>query len=581
MPGAKIGEIYGELRVKLDKMKQDLNSALKNTASFRQKAGQAFKQFATIMVGAFTAASAAIIKTTRDTVVFAERMRAFAKATNMAVEDVQEFAYAAEQEHASMESFSRGVKNLTIRMDYAGKGMETYIKYFRELGINYKNVDGTLRDTKEVFLDLSDAISHGELTTEKQAAALQLLGARAGQELIPMLKKGKQWFGEMADEAKRMGYVMRKEDIEAVKAFDDKFLALKSAFNATKRELVLGMLPTLDSLAQKLKDNGEGAQALRENIRRLGGALGDAIIKLVDWGTKFTNWWGKLWENMGEQKVRDQISNLEIEIQKYYDMAAAGEITAKKAGKAVNYLKKQIEFMKKSLEDGTESTENFKTGLQDIKKEADETSGEFRELTEEVEKMNMLALTTSIWQIDQKALRELREEMDEYINGLKENKNRTQELGMTAEETAKSVGELFGTYVKEGGNALAMLKKVIGQQIRLNLLSKFGWQGQLAAGIMQVFGFQEGGPVPRNMPLLNMAIYNENPKRPETAFSNARGDRAVIPWDKMPQMVKVETYVTNANPDTQVRTLIRANPDAFDELERYGLGPARQRERQR
>jgi hypothetical protein len=587
MPGAKIGEIYGELRVKLDKMKNDLNSALKNTASFRQKAGQAFKQFATVMVGAFTVASAAIVKTTRDTVVFAERMRAFAKATNMAVEDVQEFAYAAEQEHASMESFSRGMKNLTIRMDYAGKGMETYTRYFDELGISYKNADGTLRDTKDVFLDLSDAISHGELTTEKQAAALQLLGARAGQELIPMLKKGKQWFKEMADEADKMGYVMKEKDIEAVKSFDDKFLALKSSFNATKRELVLGMLPTLDSLAQKLKDNGEEAQAFRENMRILGEGLGMVAEKLIGWTTKFTSWWGGIWENLGKKTVENRIAQLRREIEETYAAAERGEMTTKEAAKSVNYLKNQIKFLEESLK--TEKKEIDKVsgspkgdypggGIAGL---TEETSN-LNEATEEaVEKMNDLALATSIWQFEQANLQEIKEEMREYINGLKEGKKGHNELGISAEQTTEAVGELFGTYVKEGRDALAILKKIIGQQIRLNVLSKFGLPGQLAAGFMQIFGFQEGGVIPKGMPVLNMAMYNENPKRPETAFRTSSGDTAVIPWDKMAQMVKVETYVTNANPDTQVRTLIRANPDAMNELWRSGIRPAMIRDDQR
>lgn len=572
---AKIGEIYGELRIRLDKLKKDLNDSFRQTENFRNKAGKAFKQFAGVIAGAFTVASAAIIKTTKDTVVFAERMRGFAKATNMAVEEVQEFAYAAEQEHASMESFTRGVKNLTIRLDYAGKNMETYIRYFRELGINYKNADGTLRNVKDVFLDLSDAVSHGTLTTEKQAAVIQLLGARAGQELLPMLKKGKQWFGEMAEEAKRMGYVMAKEDVEAVKAFDDKFLALKSSFNAIKRELVLGMLPTLDSLAQKLKDNGEEAQAFRSNMRNLGESIGVATNKLIEWGGKFTSWWGGIWEKLGEKAVRDQISRLELEIQKYYDMASTGEITTREAGKAVNYLKTQIKFLEESLKEGTKEVENFKTSVEEV---AGTPKIEFFEEEDKKAIEEKKRLEQEAWNEEAKLFSEkakLQQEMHEWAI---QHKKDQEALKIGTEETAEAIGEMMGTFVQSGGSALAMLKKIIGQQIRLKLLSKAGIGGSLLGGIMQVFGFQEGGSVPRNMPLLNMAIYNENPRRPESAFGTPSGGREVIPWDKMPQMVKVETYVTNANPDTQVRTLIRANPDAFDELERHALGPARRRE---
>lgn len=592
MPGAKIGEIYGELRIKLDKLRKDLSDSLRHTEDFRAKAGKAFKQFATVITGAFVAASAAIIKTTKDTVVFAERMRGFAKATNMAVEDVQEFAYAAEQEHASMESFSRGVKNLTIRLDYAGKGMETYTRYFDALNIRYKNADGSLRNVKDVFLDLSDAISHGTLTTEKQAAVIQLLGSRAGQELLPMLKKGKQWFYEMAEEAKQMGYVMREEDIEAIKDFDDKFLALKSAFNATKRELVLGMLPTLDSLAQKLKDNGKEAQAFRASMRDLGESIGTATNQLVEWGTGFVSWWKGVWENLGKEKVRDQIAWLEVGIQKLYDAAAAGKIPAEEAAKQINYLKTQIKFLNDSLDDTKDSADKASGSPK-----GDSPGGGIAGITTEIENLGLtlaqaawaneeLMQEMSDWMADYNhqivetawANEDLMKEMHDWMQEYLKNQNK---IKISADEAAESVGELFGTYIKEGGNALAMLKKVVGQQLRLNFLSKFGVGGNIVSGFMQVLGFEEGGTIPRNMPVLNMAVYNENPKRPETAFRTPRGDTSVIPWDKMPQMVKVETYVTNANPDTQVRTFIKANPDAMDELYRYGIRPAMLRDGQR
>ena len=143
-------------------------------------------------------------------------------------------------------------------------------------------------------------------------------------------------------------------------------------------------------------------------------------------------------------------------------------------------------------------------------------------------------------------------------------------MKISTEEVAEALGEMMGTFVQSGGSALAILKKIIGQQIRLKYLSKLGIGGELLSGFMQVFGFQEGGIIPKGMPILNMAMYNENPKRPEAAFKTPRGDTAVVPWDK----IKVENYVSNANPNTQIRTLIKADPDAMNELWRSGIRPA-------
>ena len=46
MPSAKIGEIYGELRIKLNKLQQDLNQSSQKFASWKQKNSNQLQQLA-------------------------------------------------------------------------------------------------------------------------------------------------------------------------------------------------------------------------------------------------------------------------------------------------------------------------------------------------------------------------------------------------------------------------------------------------------------------------------------------------------------------------------------------------------
>jgi hypothetical protein len=597
--------MFGGGAVNLANLRAKLSLDNKEYEAGLNRSKQITGKIALGLITAFAGVSAAIAKIIKDTTVFASEMRAFAKATNLPVEELEELSYAAIQEHASMETLTRGFKNLTIRMDMAGKGMQTYIEYFDALGLQYKNSDGTLRNVKDVFLDLSDAISHSKLTTEQQAAAIQLLGSRAGQELLPMLRKGKQWFKEMADEAERVGYVIKKEDIEALKRFDDKMLALKTSVNAAKREFALGLLPALNFFTDEMKKAEGGSEDFRDTLKEVGNWVGKFSVFLADT------------IRLVRAAMAKQIEYTALAFEKLLSPLV---FLPGKAGEAMRNLRDSMKALKEGANEQATALmsaeswmSKFEKSLKETKKSADGASGspkgEFPggginglndELKKLLEKPEFKFKFT--WEMSEEELNQITPAMQEHIDFINKNypikpfedegikkmrdaaaligdigKEHT-DLERIIEENAESAGELFGTYIKEGGNALAMLKKLIGQQIRLNLLSKFGWQGQFLGGLMQVFGFQEGGVVPRNMPLLNMAVMNENPRRPETAFRTPKGDTAVIPWDKLPQMVKVETYVTNANPDTQVRTLIKANPDAMDELWRHGVYPAMRRD---
>lgn len=172
----------------------------------------------------------------------------FVKQTGMAADTIQELVYAAEQEHSSLEALNKGLMNLTVRLGYAGDGLETYLRYFRALDIEYQEADGTLRDTYDVFLDIADAVEKGTLSTEELAAVLQLFGARSGKELIPLLKKGKHWFKEMGNEAKQLGIVLENKTIKQGKAFSDQMTKMKGATQGLTYAIAKDLLPAFADL---------------------------------------------------------------------------------------------------------------------------------------------------------------------------------------------------------------------------------------------------------------------------------------------------------------------------------------------
>ncbi|MCK4321316.1 phage tail tape measure protein, partial [candidate division WOR-3 bacterium] len=175
-----------------------------------------------------------------------------AKVTGLTTTEIQKLRYAADQEHASIQALEKGIMNLNVRLGYAGDEMASYTRYFEALGIAYRNTQGSLRSAYDVFGDLFDVMSKGKLTTEETAAVMQLLGARSAKELIPMLKKGKEWFQKMGDEAEQLGIVLDEDVIRLIKETDDNITKLKGSLRGFTYVLGEMTVPWLNDFATVL-----------------------------------------------------------------------------------------------------------------------------------------------------------------------------------------------------------------------------------------------------------------------------------------------------------------------------------------
>jgi len=321
----------------------------------------------------------------------------FTKQTGMATSAIQRLVYAAEQEHASLESLNKGLMNLTVRLGYAGDGLETYLRYFRALGIEYRRADGTLRNTHDVFLDIADVVEKGTLSTEELAAVLQLFGARSGKELIPLLKKGRDWFELMGDEAERLGIVLDEKTIKAGKAFSDQMTASGAAARGLKYNLAEVLLPALNMIVKALTKAAAGWRAF------LGG--GDA------------------------KEIENQNKLIASSLKRYKEWLDKGIISQKQYGIAIKKLIKLQQQWKSGMEGTIPAIDDL--GI------ATETTAEFtQEMRDEYQEMLKLEelRAAAIWEMV-KGYGELTQHQKDLIDmnpELEENKNNAIEQAKSA-----------------------------------------------------------------------------------------------------------------------------------------------------
>jgi len=170
---------------------------------------------------------------------------------HIATDTLQEYQYMAELTDTSLDTITGSITKLTRSMDKARDGNEDVDAAFAALNIRVTNVDGSLRDANEVFLEAIDGLSRIHNETERDNIAMTLFG-RSAMELNSLVATGSKGIAEYAAEARAMGYVLTDEQLKALQAVDDEFARFDREMEAVKNQIAAEMAPALLELAKQL-----------------------------------------------------------------------------------------------------------------------------------------------------------------------------------------------------------------------------------------------------------------------------------------------------------------------------------------
>ena len=296
---------FTRLKANAKKVGQAMNRAL---GSGLRKTMDLTKKVLIGMAIAIAAVGAAVVKLRNDAKTYILQIDKMTKVTGMSTEEFSKLAYAADQEHASLETLSKSLPILSKYMAYAKDGMATYKREFDKMGITVTDTEGKLKSSYQVLLEMSDYMGRkGANDTEKMAVMMTLLGRR-GAEIIPMLKKGSAWFKIMGKEAKGLGIVLDQKTVRAIKKSDDSLTALKKAFLGVGIAIIKAIEPSLERAQNAFKEYTKNARKWidehREEIRE---KLSEAWVKVE--GAMKSAW--NFMKKMMDSKWRaDQFENI-------------------------------------------------------------------------------------------------------------------------------------------------------------------------------------------------------------------------------------------------------------------------------
>ncbi len=293
-----IGTITVDLLARTGSFETDTNRAAKIARKRAQEIDDAFAKAGKAIGLSLAAGATAAAVAFKSTVDRMDELSKAAARASMPTEDFSRLAYAADLADVSLQDLQGSMGKLSKAQGDAARGAGEQAKAFEALGISYKNADGSLRNTRDVFFDFADRFQEFEGSPEIVTLGMNLFG-RSFQNLIPLLKDGAQGLKDAGIEADALGITLSTKAGKNAEAFNDNITRLTKSVEGLKIELFSGLIPQLDGVIERF------LAATREGLNFV-----DAIDVAI--GVE------------GFRRLDDQILNTRNTIKQMQDMLDAG-----------------------------------------------------------------------------------------------------------------------------------------------------------------------------------------------------------------------------------------------------------------
>lgn len=181
----------------------------------------------------------------------ADNLLTMSSTSGLSTDTLQELQYASEFVDVSIETVNSSMTKMIRTMGEARDGNKDLQKEFARLGVRYKEHNGELRNSEDVFFDLIDALGKVQNETDRDAKAMDIFG-RSARELNPLIEAGSGRLRELEAEAHKMGYVLSNETLQEAGALDDAMQRMNSKMETLKLHLGEFLIPLLTDFVDLL-----------------------------------------------------------------------------------------------------------------------------------------------------------------------------------------------------------------------------------------------------------------------------------------------------------------------------------------
>jgi hypothetical protein len=255
----------------IDNTKAAFNT-LNKSLSFAGKSAATVSKGILGIGAAATAAAGAVALFTKSNVNALDTLGKTASKLGVNVEFLQQMRFAAEQTGIETRTLDMGLQRFIRRVAEAAKGTGEAKGALKQLGIEFKNADGSARDIQDILFDVADGLANTSSEGERVRLAFKFFDSE-GVALVNTLKGGSAELKKFFDQAENLGILISSDTTKKAEAFNDQLNIIKRQFTAITQNLVGAFLPILQDVSKDLtkflsdtKEEVGGFDKLGQNI---------------------------------------------------------------------------------------------------------------------------------------------------------------------------------------------------------------------------------------------------------------------------------------------------------------------------
>ena len=195
---------------------------------------------------------AAVVNFSKNLLDIGDRMHKVSGALGLTVPKLQSFQFAAAQSGIDTETMHKALGKFNLEIGLADGKLPGANTKFSDLGINIHDINGDLKDSPQLFADVSEKIAEMQEPTEKAAAAAALFGQKAGTDLLPLLNMGADGVKEFEEKLVASGAIISQQAAEDIATFNDQVDIMQRQIRANLAPVLVAILPALGYLAENM-----------------------------------------------------------------------------------------------------------------------------------------------------------------------------------------------------------------------------------------------------------------------------------------------------------------------------------------
>jgi lambda family phage tail tape measure protein len=237
---------------------------------------------------AATAGVAGLVAITTKTAEYAQEVKNLSTLSNTSTADFQRMAAGARTVGVDQSKLADIFKDTTDRAgEFISRGGGEMADFFKEIaprvGVTaqqFANLSGP-QALQLYYTSLEKAgLNQQQMTTYMEAMADEATA------LIPLLRNNGKGFKDLGDQAEAAGNILSNIEVARLVELNQSIMSLEATFAGATRQLVLGMLPGIESVTQRLGEwskngaseaLGAGIGFLAENLNVLAGVMGTKV----------------------------------------------------------------------------------------------------------------------------------------------------------------------------------------------------------------------------------------------------------------------------------------------------------------